>query len=213
MIQINVIRGDRTPPPAYALQAGIIANLVSDETHHIPMPSRVEVLSDQDAVLYWLKPLCQREAQEVVDAVATIEKWVGKEAAISAYALLVTEAEELVRREHRKNRERRRLERWHLNDRNNCNNSAAEQYLLRVMNTPTGLKKWRCTCSRMRCKHHQGRDQWPSGGGGDSSGGSPDSSLGQSTSSFSRRSSQPTTRNSDDDATMMLSSITLSRSS
>ena len=82
VIQINVIQGDRTPLPAYAWQVGIIANLVSDETHHIPMPSRVEVLSDQDTVLYWLKPLCQREAQEVVDAVVMIEKWVGKEAII-----------------------------------------------------------------------------------------------------------------------------------
>ena len=75
------------------------------------MPSRVDVLSDQDAVLYWLKPLCQREAQEVVDAVVTIEKRAGKEAAISVYTLLVTEAEELVRRECRKSRERRKLER------------------------------------------------------------------------------------------------------
>ena len=111
IIQINVIWGDGTPPPAYAWQAGIIANLVSDETHHIPMPSRVEVLSDQDAILYWPKPLCQREAQEVVDTVAMIEKWAGKEAAILAYALLPIEAEELVRREHRKSKERRKLER------------------------------------------------------------------------------------------------------
>ncbi len=74
MIQINVIQGDRTPLPAYAWQVGIIANLVSDETHHIPMPSSVEVLLDQDAILYWLKPLCQREAQEVVDTVTIIEK-------------------------------------------------------------------------------------------------------------------------------------------
>ena len=90
---------------------GIIADLVSDETHHIPMLSRVEVLSDQDAVLYWLKPLCQREAQKVIDAVAMIEKWAGKEATISAYALSATEVEELVRREYRKSRERRKLER------------------------------------------------------------------------------------------------------
>ena len=69
IIQINVIWGDGSTPLAYAWQAGIIANLVSDETHHIPMPSRVEVLSDQDAILYWPKPLCQREAQEVVDAI------------------------------------------------------------------------------------------------------------------------------------------------
>ncbi len=62
VIQINVIWGHGTPPPAYAWQVGIIANLVSDKTHHIPMPSRVEVLLDQDAVLYWPKPLCQREA-------------------------------------------------------------------------------------------------------------------------------------------------------
>ncbi len=53
--------GDGTPPPTYAWQAGIIADLVSDKTHHIPMPSRVELLLDQD-ILYWLKPLCQREA-------------------------------------------------------------------------------------------------------------------------------------------------------
>ncbi len=99
VIQINVICGDGTPPLAYAWQAGIIANLISDETHHIPMPSRVEVLSDQDAVLYWPKPLCQREAQEVVDAVGVIEKWAGKEAAISVYALSVPEVEELVKRE------------------------------------------------------------------------------------------------------------------
>ena len=100
VIQINVIWGDGTPQLAYAWQAGIIANLVSDKIHHIPMLSRVEVLSDQDAILYWLKPLCQREAQEVVDTVAMIKKWAGKEATISAYALLLIEAEELVRREH-----------------------------------------------------------------------------------------------------------------
>ena len=103
--------GDGTPPPAYACQVGIIADLVSDETHHIPMPSRAEVLSDQDAVLYWPKPLCQREAQEVVDTVTTIEKWAGKEAAILVYALSLIEAEELVRRECRKSKERRKLER------------------------------------------------------------------------------------------------------
>ena len=83
---------------------GIIADLVSDETHHIP-------ILDQDAILYWLKPLCQREAQEVVDAVAMIEKWAGKETTISVYALSPIEAEELVRREHRKSKERRKLER------------------------------------------------------------------------------------------------------
>ena len=110
MIQINVIHGDGTPPLAYAWQAGIIANLVSDKTRHIPMPSRVEVLLDQDAILYWPKPLCQREAQEVVEAVALIEKWAGKEAAISAYALLPIEVEKLIRRECRKSKERRKLE-------------------------------------------------------------------------------------------------------
>ena len=40
-----------------------------------------------------------------MDAVRVIEKWVGKEAAIFAYALSVPEAEELVRREHRKSRD------------------------------------------------------------------------------------------------------------
>ena len=40
-----------------------------------------------------------------------IEKWAGKEAAISAYALPLMEVEELVRREHRKSKERRKLER------------------------------------------------------------------------------------------------------
>ncbi len=156
VIQINVIRGDGTPLPAYAWQAGIIADLISDETHHIPMPSRVEVLSDQDVVLYWPKPLCQREAQEVVDAITLIEKWAGKEATISVYALLVSEAEELVKRGCRKSRERRKLERWCLSKGNNCNNSAIEQCLLGVMNTPMGLKKWRHTLSHTRRKHRQG---------------------------------------------------------
>ena len=126
MIQINVIHGDGTPPPAYAWQVGIITDLVSDETHHIPMPFRVEVLYNQDMVLYWPKPLCQREAQEVVEVVASIEKWAGKEAAILAYALSVSEARELVRREQRKSRERRKLERQCLSDGNNCNNSTTE---------------------------------------------------------------------------------------
>ncbi len=146
-------------------------------------------------------------------AVTMIEKWAGKEAAVSTYALSVTEAEELVRREHRKSRERRKLERQCLSNENNCNNSATEWCLLRAMNALTGLKKWRHTHSRIRHEHCRGRDQWPSRGRGDSSGGSPNSSLGWSISSFSRRSSQPTTRDSDDDTMMMLSSITSSQSS
>ena len=68
--------------------------------------------------------------EEVVDTVTVIEKWASKEAAISAYALSVAEAEELVRREHRKSRERKKLERQCLSDGNNCNNSAAEWHLL-----------------------------------------------------------------------------------
>ena len=67
-----------------------------------------------------------------------IEKWAGKEAAISAYALSATESEELVRREYRKSRERRKLERQCLSNGNNGNNSAVEQCLLRVMNTLRG---------------------------------------------------------------------------
>ncbi len=104
-------------------------------------------------VLYWPKPLCQREAQEVVDAIALIEKWAGKEAAILAYALSVLEAEELVKRECRKSRERKKLDRWHLSDGNNHNNSTMERCLLGMMNALMGLKKWRCTRSCTRCEH------------------------------------------------------------
>ena len=62
-----------------------------------------------------------------------------KEAAISAYALSVHEADEL-KRKRRKSKERRKMER-HQTEGRNCNNSALRQQHVRAMSALTSLKR------------------------------------------------------------------------